>query len=95
MKLFKAMLGGTLRGTISAASTTDAIALATEMYGNITMVQEITDGEFVPEPIDSKSKEYFSLQCKQYFEKLGLTDIQWNVLSKKDLYSIYIWISSK
>jgi hypothetical protein len=92
MRTFEAYSGDELKGTVRAENSTDAIVIAGELYScGITAVHEVVGDKPALVPMSEQSKEYFLTLVKSYFDKKGLDEVAWNLLSKRDLYNVYVW----
>jgi hypothetical protein len=88
MPNYEAQHRGQALGIVNAPDLEAAMAIAMRIYGRVTSVH-LTNRN--PVAVNDESKQYFSAHCESYFTKRGLTGIQWDKLSKEDLYRIYLW----
>jgi hypothetical protein len=93
MKTFTVYSDQELKGTVKAVNSNEALVIAKTTYGdNVTSVHETAPMLGAPVPMLDKPKEYFLELVQYHFKKMKLSDVNWNLLSKKDLYNIYLWI---
>jgi hypothetical protein len=80
---------GNIIGHVKAPSLYYASELAVKLYDNYASIVE--EKNWMP-PKDELDKGYLLEHVNSYFERKNLKSIDWNKLSKNDLYRIFAWI---